>query len=94
MSNTVMEIRLFQENGSLSISPVDLIIYCFFEDPLKKCLYFFEYSSDVLKKKKKVLDILKTDKKCFIKINIESSPPEIWIRIRFLEINGSPSLKY
>ena len=32
------------------------------------------------------------DKKCFMKINIELSPPEIWIRIRFLEINGSPSL--
>ena len=27
-----------------------------------------------------------------MKINIESSPPEIWIKIRFLEINGSPSL--
>ena len=32
------------------------------------------------------------NEKCFVKINIESSPPEIWIRIRFLEINGSPSL--
>ena len=56
------------------------------------CLYFFEYSPDVLKKKTKVLDIFNTDKKCFMKINIESSPPEIRIRIRFLEINGSPSL--
>ena len=36
------------------------------------------------------LDIFNTDKKSFININIESSPPEIWIR--FLEINGSPSL--
>ena len=27
-----------------------------------------------------------------MKINIESSPQEIWIRIRFLAINGSPSL--
>ena len=36
------------------------------------------------KKKKKVLD---TDKNGFIKINIESCPQEIWIRIRFLEIN-------
>ena len=27
-----------------------------------------------------------------MKINIKSNPPEIWIRIRFLEINGSPSL--
>ena len=28
----------------------------------------------------------------FHKNNIESSPQEIWIRIRFLEINGSPSM--
>ena len=55
------------------------------------CLCIFEYSPDVLKKKSKVLDISNTDKKCKI-INIESSRPEIWIRIRFLEINGSPSL--
>ena len=46
------------------------------------CLYFFEYSPDFLKEKTKTLDIFNTDKKCFIKINIESSPPEIWIRIR------------
>jgi hypothetical protein len=39
-----------------------------------------------------VIDIFNPDKKCFIKINIESSPEEIWIRIRFLEINGSLSL--
>ena len=58
------------------------------------CLYFFEYSPDIPKNKTKVLDIFNTDKKCFMKINIESSPPEIWIRIRFLEINGSPSLVY
>ena len=57
------------------------------------CLYFFEYSLDVLKKKTlKVLDIFITDKKCFMKINKESSLSEIWKRIRFLEINGSPSL--
>ena len=56
------------------------------------CLYFFEYSPDVLKKKTKVLDIFNTDKKCFMKINIESSPPEIWIKICFLDINGFPSL--
>ena len=54
--------------------------------------YLFEYSPAVLKKKTKILDIFYTDKKCFMEINIESSPPEIWIRIRFLEINGSPSL--
>ena len=59
------------------------------------CLYFFEYSPDVLKKKTWVLDIFiihNNDKKCFIKINQESSPQEIWIWIHFLEINGSPSL--
>ena len=44
------------------------------------CRYFFEYSPGVLKKKTKVLDIFNTNKKYFIKINIESSPPEIWIR--------------
>ena len=42
------------------------------------CLYFFEYSPDVLKKKTKVLDIFNTNKKCIMKINIESSPPEIY----------------
>ena len=52
------------------------------------CLYFF----DDLKKKIKVLDKFNTDKKGFMKNNIESILMEIWIRIRFLEINGSPSL--
>ena len=56
------------------------------------CLYVFEYSPYILKKKTKVLDIFNTDKKCLMKINIESSLPEIWIRIRFLEINEYPSL--
>ena len=56
------------------------------------CLYFFEYSPEVLKKKTKVLDIFNTDKKCLIENNIELRPQEIWIRIRFLGINGSPSL--
>ena len=41
-----------------------------------------KYSTDVLKKTK-VLDILNTDKKCFIKINVESRPQEI--RIFFLK---------
>ena len=27
-----------------------------------------------------------------MKINVESGPSEIWMRIRFLEISGSPSL--
>ena len=44
-----------------------------------------KYSPDVLKKEIKVLDIIKTDKTCFIKTNEESSPREIWIRIHFLE---------
>jgi hypothetical protein len=35
------------------------------------CLYFFDYSPDDLKKKTKVLDNFNTDKKCFMKINIE-----------------------
>ena len=52
------------------------------------CLYFFEYSPDILKKKTKISVIFV--KKCFVKIKIESSPLEIWILIRFLEINGSP----
>ena len=56
------------------------------------CIYFFEHSPDVLKKKTKVLDIFITGKKCFIKTNIESSPQKIWIRIRLLKMNGSPSL--
>ena len=56
------------------------------------CPYLFKYSLHVLKKKIKILDIFNTDIKWFKKINIESSPPEIWIRIHFLEINGSPSL--
>ena len=29
-----------------------------------------------------------------MKINVESGPPEIWMRIRFLEISGSPSLEF
>ena len=56
------------------------------------CLYFFEYIPDVLKKKTKDLDIFIKEKKYFMKINIDSCPLEIWKRIRFLEINGSPSM--
>ena len=37
--------------------------------------------------KQKILDISNMDIIYFIKINIESSPMEIGIRIRFLEIN-------
>ena len=37
--------------------------------------------------KTKVLNIFDANKKCFIKIYIKSSPQEIWIRIRFLEID-------
>ena len=43
---------------------------------------------DVLNKS---LDIINTDKTCFFKINVESSPKEISIRISFLEKIGSPS---
>ena len=42
------------------------------------CPYLIKYSLDVLKKKTKVLDILNTNKKCLIQINIESSSSEIW----------------
>ena len=41
------------------------------------CLCLDKYSLDVIKKKTKVLDIFNTDKKCFIKNNIDSSPQEI-----------------
>ena len=56
------------------------------------CLYFFKYSPEVIEKKTKVLDIFNTRKKYFMKINIESSPPEKWIRIRFHNEFGSPTL--
>ena len=107
-----MMIRLFQENGFLSISPEDLDSRLFFikhylsvlkisksseyltrygQGPVFKirfegsvvktdpCLYFCEYSPDVLKKKTKVLDIFNTKKKDFVKINIESSAQEIYV---------------
>ena len=51
---------------------------------LVKCTLYF------LKKKTKVLDSFNTDKKCFIKKNIESSLQEIWIRICFLENKRIP----
>ena len=38
------------------------------------------------------VNIFNTDQKCFMKINIESSPPEIWIGIHFHNGSGSPSL--
>ena len=53
----------------------------------------FNYSHDVLKKKTKVLDIFNTDN-FFMKVSIESSPPEIWISIRNHNGFGSPSLLY
>ena len=101
ISKAVMEIRLFYlfflrtsieyltRYGQESVFKIRFQGSVEITDP---CLYFSEYSPDVLKNKKKVLDIFNTDKKCLMKINIESSPPEIWIRICFLEINGSPSL--
>ena len=51
-----------------------------------------KYSLDVLEQKTKVFGVINMDKICFMKIIIESSPPMIWIRICFLEINGTPSL--
>ena len=41
-------------------------------------------------KKRKVFDFFNTGNKCFIKIIIESSPQDIWIRIRFLEKTTDP----
>ena len=52
------------------------------------CLYLVKFSLDVLKTKTKVLDIFNMGKKCFMKINIESSLPEIWIRIPITDINN------
>ena len=49
------------------------------------CPYLVKYSPDVLKKKKKVLDFFNTNKIFFIKINVESSPQEILLRIRVLK---------
>ena len=56
------------------------------------CPYLVQYYLDVLKKKTKVLYILNTNKKCFMKINIESRTLEIWLRICFHIGSGSPSL--
>ena len=49
------------------------------------CPFLVKYSPEVLKKKRKVLDVFYRDKKYFIKIIIESGSQEIWIRISFLE---------
>ena len=61
------------------------------ENILKTDPYFVKYSPDVLMKKTKCLDIFNSVQKMFNKNESRSSPWEIWIR--FLEINGSPSLK-
>ena len=53
--------------------------------------YLTRYLPDILKKTK-ALDIFNTNKKCFIKIDIESSPPEILIRICYHNGSGCPSL--
>ena len=66
----------------------------FSQQILKTDPCLIKYSPDVLLKKTKYLDIFNVDKKYLIKINIESSPWEIWIKIRFLEIiKGSSSLR-
>ena len=41
------------------------------------CPKLVNYSSDVLNYKSKVLDISNMDKRCYIKIYVESSPQEI-----------------
>ena len=48
---------------------------CFQGSGLKTdpCLYHFEYSPDVLKEESNVLNIFNMDKKCFMKIIIETS---------------------
>ena len=78
----MMGIRFFQENGSffvffLRTSSEYLTRYgkgsvfkISFQGSVVKsdpCLYFFEYSPDILKKKTKVLDIFNTKKKMFYK---------------------------
>ena len=60
-------------------------------DPCQ-CPNLVKDSPVVLKKKTKVLYIFDTDQKCYLKINVETSPQVVWIRIHFLEKNGSPSL--
>ena len=69
-----MSIEYLTRNGQGSVFKIG------FQGSVEKtdpCLYFFEYSPDVLKKKTKVLDIFNTGKNCFMKINIESSSQEI-----------------
>ena len=58
------------------------------------CPYLVKDSPDVIKKKTNVADIYITEKNIFNRIIVESGPQEIWIRIRFLEKNGSPSLNF
>ena len=53
------------------------------------CLYFFENSPDVLKKKTKVLNIFNTDKNVLWKV---IKKKVLQIRIRFYNGSGSPSL--
>ena len=54
MIKAVIGIRLFQENGSLSISPEDLILYCFYKIFLsvlklsKTFVFFLRKSSEYL----------------------------------------------
>ena len=45
-----------------------------------------KYSPDVLKKKTNILDIIGTNKACFIKINVESSPQQTQNRSPTLEV--------
>ena len=75
--------------GSLFImDPWKLILKT---DPCQ-CPNLVKDSPDVLKKKTKVLTIFNTDQKCYLKINVESSPQVVLIRIRLLEKTGSQSV--
>ena len=78
-------LKKYRQGSFISTDPWKWILKT---DP---CPFLVKYSLDVLKKKTKLL-YFNTNKKYLMKINIESSPLEIWIRIHLLEINGSPSL--
>ena len=78
--------KKYRQGSAISADPLKRI---FKTDP---CPYLVKYSLDVPKKKTFLLDISNTDKTCLPKKNVESSPQEIWTRIRFLEISRSTSL--
>ena len=90
-------LHYFFNKTSLSVLKISITLFFLknvlwtrsvFKDPLwKRILVHISCPCpDVLKKKTKVSDI-------FVKNNKESSPLEIWIKIRFFQIHGSPSLE-